>query len=231
MTDALARLRASLRKNGWWRTLTLIPRNILFHLTDFDRKHGTNTGFQAEDDAGLPQEHEGYEGAPPRLFHRIIRSLEISADRYTFIDLGSGKGKALLLAAHHPFRRIIGVEYNPRLDAIAAENGRIYRHPERRVHTIETVCDDAGAFELPPDDLLIYLFNPFKGAIMERVLANLERSLQAKPRDVLIVYQNPTQRRLLDQASFLERIDYREYRTKRLRKMPIGRVAVYRNRH
>lgn len=230
MMDTLVRLRASLRKNGWWRTLTLIPRNILFQLTDFDRKHGTNTGFQAEDDAGLPREHEGYEGAPPRLFHRIIRSLDIAPEHYAFIDLGSGKGKALLLAAHHPFRRIIGVEYNPRLDAIAAENARIYRHPERRMHAIETIRDDAGAFDLPPGDLLIYLFNPFKAAIMERVLANLERALQAEPRDVLIVYQNPTQRRLLDQAPFLERIAYREYRTKRFRKMPIGRVAIYRNR-
>lgn len=230
MMDALVRLRSSLRKNGWWRTLTLIPRNIVFHLTDFDRKYGTNTGMQAEDDAGLPQEHEGYEGAPPRLFHRIIRSLDIEPEQYAFIDLGSGKGKALLLAAHHPFRRVIGVEYNPRLDAIAAENARIYRHPERRVDAIETVCGDAGAFDLPPGPLLIYLFNPFKAAIMERVLANLESSLQAEPRDVLIVYQNPTQRRLLDQAPFLEPLAYREYRTKHFRKMPIGRVAVYRTR-
>lgn len=229
--DALVQLRSSLHRHGWWRTLALIPRNILFRLTDFDRKHGTNTGMQAEDDAGLPQEHEGYEGAPPRLFHRIIRSLDIAAARYAFIDLGSGKGKALLLASHHPFRRIIGVEYNPRLDTIAAANARIYRHPERCMYTIETVCGDAGAFELPAGDLLIYLFNPFKAAIMERVLANLERALQADGgRDVLVVYQNPTQRMLLDEAPFLERAAYREYRTRRLRKMPIGRVAVYRNR-
>lgn len=229
MMDALAQLRSSLHKNGWWRTLALIPRNVVFRLTDFDRKHGTNTGMQSEDDAGLPQEHEGYEGAPPRLFHRIIRSLEIAPERYAFIDLGSGKGKALLLASHHPFRRIIGVEYNPRLDMIAAENARIYRHPERCMHTIETICGDAGAFDLPPGDLLIYLFNPFKAPIMERVLANLERALQAETRDVLVVYQNPTQRRLLEQAPFLEQVAYREYRTRRFRKMPIGRVAVYRN--
>ncbi|WP_019558808.1 class I SAM-dependent methyltransferase [Thioalkalivibrio sp. ALE12] len=230
MTDALARLRASLRKNGWWRTLTLIPRNILFHLTDFDRKYGTNTGMQAEDDAGLPQEHEGYEGAPPRLFHRIVRSLQIAPSRYAFIDLGSGKGKALLLASHHPFRRVIGVEYNARLNDIATENARLYQHPERKVANIETVCGDAGAYDLPAGDLLIYLFNPFKAAIMERVLANLENAIRTEPREVLVVYQNPTQRKLLDAAPFLEPVTYREYRTKRFRKMPIGRVAVYRSR-
>lgn len=230
MKDVLDRLRASLRKNGLWRTLKVIPRNIVFVLTDFDRKYGTNTRMQIEDDAGLPQEHEGYEGAPPRLFHRIIRSLEVSPDRFAFIDLGSGKGKALLLASHYPFRRVIGVEYNSRLNDIAAHNARLYGHSGRRVREIETVCGDAGAYELPPGDLLIYLFNPFKAAIMERVLANLEQAVHADSREVLVVYQNPTQRHLLDRAPFLEPVHYHEYRTRGLRKMPIGRVAVYRNR-
>ncbi|WP_028484256.1 class I SAM-dependent methyltransferase [Thioalkalivibrio sp. ALE17] len=230
MTHVFGRLRDSLRKRGFWRTLTLIPRNILFFLTDFDRKYGTNTGMQAEDDAGLPQEHEGYEGAPPRLFHRIMHSLDIAYGRYTFIDLGSGKGKALLLASHHPFRRVIGVEYNARLNDIATENARLYQHPQRKVAKIETVCGDAGAYDLPSGDLLIYLFNPFKAAIMERLLENLENAMRTEPREVLVVYQNPTQRKLLDAAPFLEPVTYREYRTKRFRKMPIGRVAVYRSR-
>lgn len=230
MHNALIRLQSSLRRHGWRRTLTLIPRNIVVYLTDFDRKFHTNTGWQPEDDEGLPQEHEGYEGTRPRLFHRIMRSLEIDPRQYTFIDLGSGKGKALLLASHYPFQRVIGVEYNSRLSKIAADNARIYRHPQRQVETIATISDDAGSFTMPEGNLLIYLFNPFMAPIMERVLAHLQRAVETSPREMLIVYQNPRHKSLLDDAAFLELVDYREYRTKGLKKMPIGRVAIYRHR-
>lgn len=107
----------------------------------------------------------------------------------TFVDLGCGKGRALLLAAGFPFRHIIGVDFAPELVAIANENSR------RTGLTIETVCADAARYPLPPGPLLLFLFNPFDEVVMERVVAN------AKLRSCIIVYCNPVYAHLWD-ASF-----------------------------
>jgi predicted RNA methylase len=40
----------------------------------------------------------------------------------TFVDIGSGKGRALIIAAEYAFKRIIGVEYSPSLATICRRN-------------------------------------------------------------------------------------------------------------
>ncbi|WP_139209131.1 class I SAM-dependent methyltransferase [Aquisalimonas asiatica] len=229
MHPGLARFRESLCEKGWRRTLALIPRNVLHRLTDFDRRHGTDTAVEATGRAGLPEAHEPYEATSAYLFHGIIRRLSADPRTFTFVDLGSGKGKVLLLAAHYPFRRIIGVEYDARLSATAAANARRYRHPRRRVDRVETRCADAGAFDFPDGNLLIYMFNPFKAAVMVRVLANLETALRRTPRTVLVVYRNPTQRHLLDRSPLFTCVDDRAYPTRRFGTGPAAHVLVYRN--
>ena len=46
---------------------------------------------------------------------------------FIFIDLGSGKGRALLMASDYPFRRIVGVELLPQLHRAAQDNLTKYR--------------------------------------------------------------------------------------------------------
>jgi len=216
------------REKGLVQTLRLIPSNLYYLATDFDVRHGTDTRISGSKGNTRPDAHEGYEGATPGIFHKTLRNLNLHYPAYTFIDLGSGKGRALLLASHYPFQRIIGVEYDPHLHEVANRNVAIYKPRGRQCERVETVCGDAGAFPMPEGQLLLYMFNPFKAAIMERVLANLQASLTANPREIIVIYQNPLQRTLLDEAPFLQLESYHHHRTKGFRKMPIGRVAVYR---
>jgi SAM-dependent methyltransferase len=107
--------------------------------------------------------------------------------QYTFIDMGSGKGRVLFVAAEYPFRKVIGVEFSNALHDDAVANLRRYKHPKRRCADIEPVHVDARDFEFPDDNLVIYLFNPFGPEVMERMLANLERSLETHPRHAIVV--------------------------------------------
>jgi SAM-dependent methyltransferase len=107
--------------------------------------------------------------------------------QYTFIDVGSGKGRVLFVAAEYPFRKVIGVEFSNALHDDALANLKRYKHPRRRCADIEPVHADARDFEFPDDNLVIYLFNPFGPEVMERMLANLERSLERRPRHVIVV--------------------------------------------
>jgi predicted RNA methylase len=122
-------------------------------------------------------------------------SLGIDPDGYTFVDLGSGKGKVLLLAAALPFRRIIGVEFSPLLHEIAVRNIARYLGPVRC--TPESICIDARDFEFPPGPLVVFLYNSFVDEVLSTVMANLERSLREDPRPAHVMYSCPLEADIL----------------------------------
>ena len=172
-----------------------------------------------------------YQPTDPAAFAEMMASLPIDFRQFTFVDLGSGKGRTLLMAAEYPFRRIVGVEILPELHRVAEENVRAYL--ERKVGIrvgasegadganletpeaaslqesqvrIECVCADARDYEFPAEPLVLYLFNPISQAGLVRVVTNLERSLREHPRDVYILYHNPLLEHVLAQSPALERI-------------------------
>ena len=106
---------------------------------------------------------------------------------YTFIDIGSGLGRVLFVAAEYPFRKVVGVEFSTALHHQALDNIARYRHGKRRCGPIEAVLANAAEYEFPDDKLVIYMFNPFGPEILGRMLANLERSLQRCPRHVVVL--------------------------------------------
>lgn len=142
---------------------------------DFDRVHGTITNDWVEvEDGGLPQASVlnaiRYVPTHPELIRHICRTLPIRHQDYTFIDLGSGRGRALLLASHFPFKKIIGVEVSPRHHQIAKDNLARYRASGRQCADVEALCIDAGEYEFPRSDLVIYMYQPFVGPVFRRVL-------------------------------------------------------------
>jgi SAM-dependent methyltransferase len=123
----------------------------------------------------------------------------------TFIDLGCGKGRAVLVAAERPFREVLGVELSPDLAAIARANAEIMRarHPGRTPVRIET--GDASTYPLPAGDLVIFLYDPFATALMAKLVAAIERALQAEGRAIYVIYCNPVSGALFDESRFLKR--------------------------
>jgi SAM-dependent methyltransferase len=140
----------------------------------------------------------------PRTGRHMLRDLPITdVSSFTFIDIGSGKGRMLLLAAEHPFRRIIGVEFASDLHALAQKNMKTYRNPNQVCFQIEPVHIDATQYEFPLEPLLIYFYYPFDQSVMEPVIQNLNRSLAEHPRDVVLVYHNPVLSEVVESASQL----------------------------
>lgn len=131
-----------------------------------------------------------YQPSPPADFRALMDRLEVDHERFTFVDLGAGKGICLCLAAAYPFRQIVGVEFSPALAAIARDNVARLHLPQQRCHDLLVVCADAAHFAFPPDPLVVYLFNPFQEPVVRGVLANLLASLAATPRPVFVVYYN-----------------------------------------
>ena len=161
--------------------------------------------------------HSPYQPTDPALFREMMTSLPVDFDQFTFVDLGSGKGRTLLMASEYPFRRIVGVELIEELHRSAQQNIRDYRSPAQRCTRIEAVLADARQFELPQEPLLLYLFNPLPQRALSEVLQRLERSLAQAPRPVWVVYHNPLLEPALGTSGFLEKAggtpQYSVYRT------------------
>jgi SAM-dependent methyltransferase len=177
---------------------------------DWDHRVNTTSGAVGWRDRLLGVFHSPYQPTEPALFHEMLDALQTTAGvdfrELTFIDLGSGKGRTLLMAAGYPFRRIVGVELLPALDQIGRENLRKYQSESQQCHTMESICADAENFTFPAEPTLLYLFNPFPETVLRRVLANLEESLQANPRTVYVLYHNPQLEHVLAECSQLDKI-------------------------
>lgn len=133
---------------------------------------------------------DGYVYAPARARNVVAALNELPArdlNSYTFIDLGSGKGRVVLIAAEKPFKQVVGVEYSRALHTMATENLRSVRKLARPLAPISLVLADAADFEFPAGKLVLHLFNPFGPEVMNRVLANLRCALEGEKRQVYVI--------------------------------------------
>jgi SAM-dependent methyltransferase len=211
---------------------------------DFDHNVDTtraNVGFREQLIAALTG-HQ-YFPTEPWLFEQMMEALstqqsafsqETGLEDFTFVDLGSGKGRVLLMAAAYGFKRIIGVEFMPEWHRVALENVSKFMEipvpPLKRgsslssrqpgadapglqssalragFPTIECLCIDARDFDFPAGPLVVYLFNPFPEPVLAAVLDRLRHSLLQAPRPVFVAYRFPEFEPLLQKCGWLEKI-------------------------
>ena len=135
--------------------------------------------------------NSSYQPIESDLFQEMLNRLGIDCGQFTFIDIGSGKGRPLLMASEYPFRRIIGVELLQELNAVAQENLRKFPKERMRCQTIEAFQGDATAFPFPPEPLVVFMFHPLPEGGFRKVMANLRSSVDECPRPVWLIYANP----------------------------------------
>jgi SAM-dependent methyltransferase len=175
------------------RDLTPTRRKSRYGDIDYDFEHSVDTTWAMVSLRTRVREllSEGqYQPSEPALFHKILDSLPVAVDGFTFIDLGSGKGRTLLMASEYPFRRIVGVEILAELNEIAQQNIARYKSEGQKCFAIESCAGDARRFEFPLEPIVLYLFNPFPEHVLREVLANLHQSVTAHPRELYVIYHN-----------------------------------------
>ena len=205
--DTVAWWRRTTRARGPVHALRVIWHTALDSLFDF--RHGTDTvrRIQSEHIAtdSPHRAHSSAYGATRALpFFGLLRRLELPKD-VGFVDLGSGKGRILLLAADWGFKRVTGVEFSSALCDISRRNLAAYFRRRRPPGEVEIIESDVAAYTFRPDDGILFLFDPFDGVVMARVLGNLRESLRLHPRPVWLLYNTPVEHALIDQSAlFLE---------------------------
>jgi len=212
---------AMLLRKGFRRpSRTFAPAKEYAAVHPFDQQFGVETsGLLFAEDllSGKPRDlyNAGYFGVAPSAFRQILNrlrdQLQPELEKYTFIDLGSGKGRALLIASEYAFRAIVGVELSPTLHAIAAANIAGYRGPAQQCRNVRSIEADATEFSFPAGPLVVYLWNPFEAPVFSCVLANLEAALAREPREVYILYIQPDLDPLLEASSLWRKLWHDEF--------------------
>jgi SAM-dependent methyltransferase len=177
---------------------------------DWEYRVNTTSAALGWRDRLLGAFHSPYQPTEAALFHEMLDALHQQAHcdfhDFIFVDLGSGKGRTLLMASDYPFRRIVGVELLPALHQAAQENLSKYRSASQKCFALESICADATEFTFPAEPTVLYLFNPFPESGLKRMIANLEQSLQAHPRAVFVLYHNPLLEHVLSESAVLSKI-------------------------
>jgi len=127
-------------------------------------------------------------------------------DAYTFVDLGAGMGRALLLAAAYPFRAVAGVELHPTLARIARRNLALWRAAGRTRVPLRMHCRDAADFPLPPGPCLVFLFNPFGAPVLRRLLQMWKQNFASRAGQLDILYVNDEHKNVLACEPGFERL-------------------------
>jgi hypothetical protein len=192
------------RRHGVGESARFVSRNIRHLVADrlarkWDRDNGVDTAGSIRLDflnVVGPNRDKGNECVctSPKSFDFIMRNLPADLGSYTFIDIGSGKSRTLLLASHYPFAEIVGVEFARELVGIARRNIARYENPSQKCRALSVVEADATAYDFPPTPLLVYFYNPFSKEVFDVVLANLVSSLARHPRDCFVVYGSSSHR-------------------------------------
>jgi hypothetical protein len=172
---------------------------------DWDARVDTTSATVGWRDRLIGCLYSAYQPTQPDEFREMMLELPIRFEDFTFVDVGSGKGRVLLMAADYPFRRILGIELLPDLHQVAEGNIKKYKSTRQRCFTVESTCMDASRCQLPVEPLVIYLFHPLTEVALRQFMANLDASLAEHPRTIWVVYLNPILEYLLAQSPHLRR--------------------------
>lgn len=181
-----------------------------WHARRQDRRWGVETCTRVRPDdldpvqdtgpAGLG--NKGYEGVDARRFARMIAALRRHHGRDTrslaFMDIGAGKGRAMMLATRWAWREIGGIELSQDLVDVAQANLVAFARHCPEAPALRLIQGDARQVALPAGPLVLFLYNPFDAAILGDFLEHARAQARGAP--VWVLYCNPVHLEVMGRA-------------------------------
>jgi SAM-dependent methyltransferase len=185
----------------------------------FDQLHGTDTSgllagkVIAQGTGAKVEELTAYYGVAPSILRGLLdlwidQTAPQPVEQTVFLDVGAGKGRAMLLASQYPFLRVEGVELNPELAAITKANITLWQcDPAADALAPLTLYQaDATQHPLPSAPTVAFLFHPFERPVLRRYLLHVERALTSHPQPFDLLYANAEHGSLLDRHPAFRRL-------------------------
>lgn len=200
------RIASALKRHGLFGFIRLCIYNLRLMLSGrmnqyryvyddaFDKQHGVNTLGSVEhdvkeDSTDLVKHAVRYEPIMPEGFALLLSKTGITDfSRYAFVDVGSGKGRALLMASGYGFKSVSGIEFRDDLHQIACRNIEAFKAHGTMKSPTMSIKGDASTFEFRNEATVCFLNNPFGPPIFDSLFDNLEKSITRNPRTFYLIY-------------------------------------------
>ncbi len=167
-------------KGDWTTIQRYFSSDVYYKLRGLDLQSETLESLGLSEDSSQPHVSSGNQD-----LDICLRSLPINHND-SVLDIGCGKGGALITLSKYPFHYVDGLEISDSLVDVAKKNFR-----KLNIDKIRLFCSDAATFTDLNQYNYIYMYNPFPGVIMKSVISNIKQSLQTHPRQITIIYKNP----------------------------------------
>ncbi len=208
------------------KPIPIRPRDLLkatsTPIHPFDQIHGVETSGlvpAANLVTGHPNDEHvtAYYGVAPSILRTLIDLWRETPPpepihNYTFIDIGAGKGRAMLVASELPFRKVIGIELNPQMVITARQNIGHWQQSHaddttaQRLAPIQLLEQDALTFDFPSTPTLVFLFHPFEAPVLKQLLRRIETQFAKRSGTLDILYVNAECRTVLDKHPAFTRL-------------------------
>jgi SAM-dependent methyltransferase len=189
------RMMNSLRRHGIGVTLFKLHIVLVDHWFDIRYRTDTCSWALLEDlDIKSDNRNRGvrYEPARVVLLRRMFTAMRpMIAPDSVVVDLGAGKGRVLLVASQFGYKAARGVEFAPELCQIARDNCARYVRATGTSTEFQIVESDVVDYAINADENVFVMFNPFDDVVLNRVLDNIDASLERNPRRIFIGYYSP----------------------------------------
>jgi hypothetical protein len=130
---------------------------------------------------------------------------------YTFVDLGSGKGRVVMMASEYPFRAVRGIELNAGLVRRARRNLRRWMRGGRGVcRDVRVEPGDVLGLDLPEGPVVLFLFNSFGAEVVGPLMEELAGAVRGRRAPVDLVYVHPDHDGLVRGTPGVELLRYAE---------------------
>ncbi len=179
-----------------WMAFFMVCDNVRGSL-----KYGTNTFIPVElkdltITNGDRKKASRYEAVSFYMLEKLLSAFQKVSRMTSIIDLGSGKGRVLMVAPHFGFTDITGIDFAKELCQQANMNMRV---KEKEFPNIKwkVINENVENYDIGKQDCVFFMFNPFTKDVLKRFLEKLDESCHEFPRSIYFLYANPQYRQLL----------------------------------
>jgi SAM-dependent methyltransferase len=137
-----------------------------------------------------------YEAVSFHMLEHLFTAFRKFSGNTSIVDLGCGKGRVMMVAAHFGFTHMTGIDFAKEVCEEAKAN---MAEKEKQFPDISwrVINGNVENYEITPDDSVFFMFNPFDYSVLKNFLRKLDISCDEFPRRIYFLYASPQHDRLL----------------------------------
>lgn len=216
------RILPRIKRVSLWLLKQLDPRTwaaaykrtlIFLHSAIFDRKANslffiTTRGHVNPQSLTIPSRMRAsahvYKPTPKLVFDWAMSALPEDVRKWSFVDFGAGRGRALLLASHYPFESITGAEIARELHDDCEMNIAQYPRSLMKCRNVECQRMNATGLPIPDQPTVFYFFNPFDDTVLEQIIDRIVKSHVRQKRDLVLICVDMPKNKIIASAGIFQ---------------------------